>query len=588
LIIRIMKFNLVKSDDMKNLFKPCLARRFKSMSFFAGAALSIYSAPVFAQTWVSVASEDFGTGAADPSPNAAAELAPGNTDYSLGPVTVAGNYGVYKNPRTDHPAWQIGADHTGGGYFALFNATRARRGSTIGTYYEYSSGLASFTGATYRVSYWAANLLDYNTPGNPAYIGLEVRTGAGGGGSLLAKDASVDAAPLPRPEGTTGVPWQSRNLVFSVPDYISTNNYYFNFFNSASAAVDDNGNDIGLDDILIEYAITNIGGRIFIDQNANGIFESAMGDLPYSGPALYIIAVDSNDKTISSTPVDSGGYYTNAKVLWTGTSNNQKIRISTAAQIVGGTFSTTNVPAGFTFVSEDAPTGVGSEGVAENDGVISVLSTDGPPAPLQLFNFGLKYQIEASDDSASGIDGVSGAANVFNILGNDSLGASVPTPSQVTVSVTAPAMNPGVTLDTVSGNVSVAAGTPAGTYAIDYRICETLNPTNCATATATITVRPSADLSIVKSNGVSTVTPGSLTTYSITVANAGPDSVAGARVTDVVGAGLTCPAANAVAITGNGIPVGSYTVADLTGAGIALATLQPGQSALLTYSCQVN
>ncbi len=196
--------------------------------------------------------------------------------------------------------------------------------------------------------------------------------------------------------------------------------------------------------------------------------------------------------------------------------------------------------------------------------------------------------ISAANDSASGINGAAGASNVVNVLPNDSLNGSAPSTAQVTISVVTPASNPGVTLDTSTGNVSVAAGTPAGTYTIGYRVCETANSGNCANATATITVNPSVDLQIVKSNGVSTVTSGSTVTYSVVATNAGPDAVTGAVVTDSVGTGLTCPAGNAVTITGSGVPAGSFTIANLTGAGITLGTLSTGQSATLTYSCQVN
>lgn len=196
--------------------------------------------------------------------------------------------------------------------------------------------------------------------------------------------------------------------------------------------------------------------------------------------------------------------------------------------------------------------------------------------------------IVASTDSASGINGASGASNVVNVLGNDTLNAVQASVSNVTTTITAPASNAGVTLNPATGNVSVAAGTPAGTYTIGYRICEIANPTNCANSTATITVNPSADLRVVKSNGVSSVTSGSTVTYSVVVTNAGLDTVTGALITDVVGAGLTCPAGNAVTITGSGVPAGSFTIANLTGVGIALGTLATGQSATLTYSCQVN
>jgi hypothetical protein len=43
-----------------------------------------------------------------------------------------------------------------------------------------------------------------------------------------------------------------------------------------------------------------------------------------------------------------------------------------------------------------------------------------------------------------------------------------------------------------------------------------------------------------------------------------------------------------VTIAGNGVPVGTFSVSDLTGAGITLGTLTAGQATRLSYSCQVN
>jgi uncharacterized repeat protein (TIGR01451 family) len=45
-----------------------------------------------------------------------------------------------------------------------------------------------------------------------------------------------------------------------------------------------------------------------------------------------------------------------------------------------------------------------------------------------------------------------------------------------------------VQLDPATGQVSVAPGTPAGTYSITYQICEKLNPSNCKSAVATVAV----------------------------------------------------------------------------------------------------
>jgi uncharacterized repeat protein (TIGR01451 family) len=201
--------------------------------------------------------------------------------------------------------------------------------------------------------------------------------------------------------------------------------------------------------------------------------------------------------------------------------------------------------------------------------------------------------IAADPDSVTGVNGATGAPNVLDVLAGDTLNGTQVTMGQVTMTVTTPATpaSPGApvpTLDVATGQVSVPAGTPAGTYNITYQICEQLNPSNCATNVATVTVNPSFDLQIAKSNGVSQVFSGSTTTYTLTITNNGPDSATGATVKDVPGAGLTCPVGNAVTITGAGAPGGSWTIGDLIGPGIVLGTIGNGQNVTVTYSCQVN
>ncbi len=121
---------------------------------------------------------------------------------------------------------------------------------------------------------------------------------------------------------------------------------------------------------------------------------------------------------------------------------------------------------------------------------------------------------------------------------------------------------------------------------------------SCITSTDTSFLSAEADLSITKTNtpGVNgevdqandNVVTGLTTTYTLTVTNNGPDPVLDSIVKDTPDAGLTCPASNSVTIAGDGVPSGSFTIADLTGSGIALSELEIGNSATLTYSCQVN
>jgi uncharacterized repeat protein (TIGR01451 family) len=199
--------------------------------------------------------------------------------------------------------------------------------------------------------------------------------------------------------------------------------------------------------------------------------------------------------------------------------------------------------------------------------------------------------VVAIDDSVTGIDGVSGATDVLNAFTGDTInGASATTANAILALAPGTIVPAGLTFDTVTGNVSVDAGTAAGVYSFDYQLCDSTSPTSCDIGTVTVTVVgvPQADLAITKSNGTGSVTAGSTTTYTLTITNNGPASATGALVKDAPGAGITCPAANPVTITGNGIPVGSFTVGDLTGAGITLGTLTAGQSTTLSYACEVN
>ena len=99
--------------------------------------------------------------------------------------------------------------------------------------------------------------------------------------------------------------------------------------------------------------------------------------------------------------------------------------------------------------------------------------------------------ITAAPDSVTGINGTTGASNVLNVLAGDTLNGVPANLADVTLAVAAGSSVPaGLTFDPATGNVSVNPNTPAGTYSFDYTVCEKLNPTNCATSTASVAVAP--------------------------------------------------------------------------------------------------
>jgi gliding motility-associated-like protein len=85
--------------------------------------------------------------------------------------------------------------------------------------------------------------------------------------------------------------------------------------------------------------------------------------------------------------------------------------------------------------------------------------------------------IVANDDTLPGTGG--------SVLGNDTLSGSPVTTTNTDVT---PSTNGPLSID-ANGNVSVAVGTPSGTYTITYTLCETgAVPANCDTAIATVVV----------------------------------------------------------------------------------------------------
>jgi uncharacterized repeat protein (TIGR01451 family) len=114
----------------------------------------------------------------------------------------------------------------------------------------------------------------------------------------------------------------------------------------------------------------------------------------------------------------------------------------------------------------------------------------------------------------------SGAGNINNTVNLPS-GGSVTYTASCTISPAA--------TGTLSNTATVTA--PAG-------VTDPTPANNSATDSDTLTA--SADLSISKSDGVTTATAGSSTTYTITASNAGPSTATGATVADTFPASLTC------------------------------------------------
>ncbi|WP_370455695.1 hypothetical protein, partial [Flavobacterium sp. LC2016-23] len=125
----------------------------------------------------------------------------------------------------------------------------------------------------------------------------------------------------------------------------------------------------------------------------------------------------------------------------------------------------------------------------------------------------------------------------------------------------------GLTINT-NGTVTVAANTPAGSYNLEYTICEINNPGNCDTATSTVVVTaPSID-AVADNLGSINGNTGGTTTVSLIAGDTvnGAQAVIGTNpgevkltVTTPMPAGLTINTNGTVTVAAN-TPAGSYNL----------------------------
>jgi uncharacterized repeat protein (TIGR01451 family) len=105
------------------------------------------------------------------------------------------------------------------------------------------------------------------------------------------------------------------------------------------------------------------------------------------------------------------------------------------------------------------------------------------------------------------------------------------------------------------------------------------------TATDTDTLTPRADLAITKTDGLTSVVPGTPDTYTIVVSNAGPSAVTGASVSDPLPTGVTGGNWTATASSGGGVVSGPSAG---TGALSTSVNLPVNGTVTFTFTVQVD
>ncbi|HEU0291727.1 MAG TPA: sortase [Anaerolineales bacterium] len=139
---------------------------------------------------------------------------------------------------------------------------------------------------------------------------------------------------------------------------------------------------------------------------------------------------------------------------------------------------------------------------------------------------------------------------------------------------------------TVTADVTVASGGVTNIASTTPPVGTTDPDNTNNSASDTDTVNPIADLSMTKTDGVTSVNVGGTTTYTIRVTNNGPSSVTGAILSDPAVAGLS--KTGVACSTTPGQCVTAPTVAQLEGGAFALPALASGEFYEITVTADVT
>lgn len=129
--------------------------------------------------------------------------------------------------------------------------------------------------------------------------------------------------------------------------------------------------------------------------------------------------------------------------------------------------------------------------------------------------------IDAVVDVTAPINGTNGGATPA-LTANDTLNGSPVVIGTAPGNVTLTSVNvpTGLTLNP-NGTVTIAANTPAGTYSVEYTICEVTNPTNCDTVTSSVVVIATDFTPTIDIDNVVFLTAGSSSDFVVNISEIG-------------------------------------------------------------------
>lgn len=241
-------------------------------------------------------------------------------------------------------------------------------------------------------------------------------------------------------------------------------------------------------------AIALVKGGVFADENGDGAAE--VGEtISFTFAVRNTGNVILRNVTVTDPLITvTGGPIANLAPGATNTTIFKGTYVLTAADVAAGQVVNTATARGN---SAGGPVFDTSDSDDPADGPVPGSFASGPDNDDPTIVTYAPKEIDANDDTETGLVGLPGIADVLNIFDNDNLAGAPATPANVSVTVDAAnPVPPELTFDPTTGIVGVAPGTPAGVYDFTYTICSIADPAVCSTAVVTITtVDPVATLS---------------------------------------------------------------------------------------------
>ncbi len=307
--------------------------------------------------------------------------------------------------------------------------------------------------------------------------------------------------------------------------------------------------------IVSNFGPSNADGAIFRDPAVANLSVTSVicgaptgGAVCPTGPNTTIVLMQGSGIIVPTLPSGGSVRFTVAATVAAGATGS----IANTALVNAPAGVTDPTPANNTATDVDTLTPQADLAITKTDGVTSVTAGGATTYTIVVSNGGL-----SNADGAIFRDAAIANLTVTGVICGSASGGAV-CPAGITVPMM---QGPGIVIPTLpaGGSVTftVTATIPSGatgsisnvtTVSAPAGVVDPTPGNNTATDIDTITL--SADLSITKTDGVTTVVPGTTTTYTIVVANAGPSDVTGATVTDVMPAALTGDTFTAVATGG--------------------------------------